>query len=190
MRLFYTAEAPRADFKLSASLAKVLWIVAFALLTGIGAQVEIPHYPIPFTLQTFFVLLAGGMLGQRNGALSQLLYLMMGIAGLPVFSGFHAGLFHLLGPTGGYLLSFPIAAAVIGILMGRTPSLLRCFGAMTAGLFIIFTLGTVYLNVTYLHNWADSIRNGFLIFSWWDVVKLSGAAVISSRTARLTNSLK
>ena len=64
---------------------QALWITVFALLTAIGAQIEIPHQPVPFTLQTLFVLLAGALLGKEKGAMSQLLYLALGAVGVPVF---------------------------------------------------------------------------------------------------------
>ena len=85
----------------SSVLAQSAWIVTFAALTAIGARVEIPHYPVPFTLQTFFVLLGGAFLGVRNGAVSQLLYLAIGALGLPVFSGGGFGIAKIIGLTGG-----------------------------------------------------------------------------------------
>jgi hypothetical protein len=86
---------------------QVFWIVTFAALTAVGARFEIFQYPVPFTLQTMFVLLAGAFLGARNGALSQILYLGVGAVGLPVFAaGGAMGILRLIGPTGGYLLAF------------------------------------------------------------------------------------
>lgn len=174
-------------------VAQAFWIGTFALLTAIGAQIEIPHYPVPYTLQTFFVLLAGGLLGRRNGFLSMLSYLLIGAAGLPVFSGFTSGLPRLLGPTGGYLLGFPVAAYLIGTLIAMRPERIRhadgmiktflaeygwAVGSMSVGLVMIFFLGTLQLNVVYFHNWTSSFGSGFLIFSWWDVLKLAAAAAI------------
>ena len=91
-------------------------ILAFALLTALGAFVRIPlpFTPVPVTLQTFFVLAAGIYLGSRDAALSQLGYLAIGAVGLPVFAGGGAGFGHFLGVTGGYLIAFPIAAAMVG----------------------------------------------------------------------------
>ena len=90
----------------------------FAALTAAGAQIEIPNSPVPFTLQTLFVLLSGALLGPRLGTVSMLAYLGAGAAGLPVFSSFGFGVARLLGPTGGYLLAFPAAAFVAGSLSG------------------------------------------------------------------------
>ena len=78
-------------------LIQILWITGFAMVTAVGAQVEIPHLPVPYTLQTFFVLLSGALLGKRNGFFSQSLYLIAGAIGIPVFSHFGFGVARLLG---------------------------------------------------------------------------------------------
>lgn len=98
-----------------------LWVVGFSLVTALLAQVRIPlpFTPVPLTGQTFAVLLAGAALGSRRGFLSQALYLAAGAVGLPVFAGGGATVVYLLGPTGGYLWSFPLAAALLGWLMER-----------------------------------------------------------------------
>jgi biotin transport system substrate-specific component len=155
-----------------------VWIFGFAAATALGAQVEIPHYPVPYTLQTLFVLLSGAFLGPRNGALSQVLYLVAGIAGVPVFSGGAMGLARLLGPTGGYLLAFPLAAMVVGLVVQQRHGILWSFLSMAAGLVLIFLCGTIQLYAVLLHSWSGSFAAGFLIFSWWDLLKLSAAAMI------------
>jgi biotin transport system substrate-specific component len=161
-------------------LSQVGWIASFTALTAIGAQIQIPHAPVPYTLQTFFVLLAGGLLGKRNGALSQLLYVLLGVSGVPVFSTMGFGVARIIGPTGGYLLAFPVAAYLVGYLLSPNASFLRALLAMGVGLFVIFSLGTLQLNFLYFHDLRESVVNGFLIFSWWDVVKLVSAAAIVS----------
>jgi biotin transport system substrate-specific component len=170
--------------------AQVFWIIAFALLTAIGARIEIPHQPVPFTLQTFFVLLAGAFLGVRNGVLSQVLYLAMGAAGLPVFTFGGLGIAKLLGPTGGYLLSFPIAAFVVATMIHvvRTPKGPMEFAwvlfSMFVGLLVVFSAGTLQLYFVSSRNWDEAFRMGFLIFSWWDFMKLIAAASIYHRLSR------
>jgi len=151
----------------------------FAILTAIGAQIEIPNQPVPFTLQTFFVFLAGAFLGKRGGAISMSFYLILGASGLPVFSGSAFGLAKILGPTGGYLLSFPIAAFIVGYLTRLRSEYWWILISMFIGSLIIFSLGTVQLNFVYFHNWISSFQAGFLIFSWWDGVKIIGAATIA-----------
>lgn len=124
---------------------KMSYAAVLAALTGAGAVISIPLGPVPITLQTFFVILAGFLLGARWGFISITLYLLLGAAGLPVFSGGAAGAGHLLGPTGGYLISFPIGAAVAGGLAelgdGRSGierlSLKAVGGAVASGLILV-----------------------------------------------------
>ena len=165
-------------------LAQSFWITLFAAATAMGARVEIPHEPVPYTLQTLFVLLAGAFLGARNGALSQVLYLAAGVLGAPVFSSGSFGIDKLLGPTGGYLLAFPIAAAIVGYLVGQRRAFLRSLLSMAAGLVVIFLSGTIQLYAVYFHDWASSIKAGFLIFSWWDLLKLFAATSIYHEVAK------
>src|SRR5262245_52763921 len=93
-------------------LTRSVLVIGFALLTWAGAKVAVPlpFTPVPGTLQTLAVLLAGAMLGARAGAASQMAYLVMGLAGLPVFALPGAGPAYFLGPTGGYLVGFILAA--------------------------------------------------------------------------------
>jgi biotin transport system substrate-specific component len=162
----------------SSALAQSAWIVFFAALTAAGAQVQIPHQPVPFTLQTFFVLLSAAFLGSRNGSASQLLYLGVGLIGAPIFTAGGFGAARLFGPTGGYLLSFPIAALLIGYLVRQRKGFVWTLIAMLLGLVVVFTLGTSFLNLFYLHDFKQAFVGGFLIFSWWDVLKLFAAAGI------------
>jgi biotin transport system substrate-specific component len=162
----------------SSALAQSAWIVFFAALTALGAQVQIPHQPVPFTLQTFFVLLSAAFLGSRNGSASQLLYLGVGLIGAPIFTAGGFGAARLFGPTGGYLLSFPIAALLIGYLVRLRDGFVWTLIAMFLGLVVVFTMGTSFLNLFYLHDFKQAFVGGFLIFSWWDVVKLFAAAGI------------
>jgi biotin transport system substrate-specific component len=168
----------------SSTLSQLLWISGFAVATAIGARLEIPHEPVPYTLQTFFVLLAGAFLGARNGALSQLMYLAMGVLGAPVFATGSFGLAALLGPTGGYLLAFPVAALVVGVLTERHRSLLGIVVSMAAGLFLIFSSGTLHLYAFYLRDASLAFSSGFLLFTWWDLIKLGAAATIYHQVAR------
>ena len=158
---------------------QAFWAFTFAVLVAIGAQIEIPNQPVPFTLQTFFVLSAGALLGKRGAAMSMSLYLILGVIGLPVFSGGAFGLAKILGPTGGYLLAFPIAAFAVGYLTKLRSEYWWMLVSMFIGSFIIFSLGTLQLNFLYFHNWINSFQAGFMIFSWWDGLKIVGAATIA-----------
>lgn len=119
------ATMAEAIFPRQSLLRDAALVVGFALLTRIGALITIPlpFAPVPITGQTFAVLVAGAMLGSRRGALSQLTYLIIGITGIPYWFALDprlpSGIARLLGPTGFYLLSFPIAAFVVGWLAER-----------------------------------------------------------------------
>lgn len=141
------AEARPAGLPRSPALARAGSVVAFAALTAAAARVALPlpGTPVPFTLQVAAVLLAGFVLGPRLGAASQTLYLAAGLAGLPVFAA-GGGPAYLLGPTGGYLLAFPAAAAVTGLLAGGSGAA-RQAAAVVAGLLTIHLGGVAWLAV-------------------------------------------
>jgi biotin transport system substrate-specific component len=162
----------------TSAATRILMILGFALATVAGARLEIPNYPVPYTLQTLVVLLAGAFLGWRDGAMSQLVYIVAGLAGFPVFAGGHFGLATLVGLSGGYIGAFPIAAALVGYLVSVRRSFPWIVASMAAGLLTILLLGTVHLQAWYLHDWSASIKGGFLVFTWWDVLKLGAAAMI------------
>lgn len=126
-----------------------LAVVLFSAATAAGAYVAVPlgFTPVPMTLQTLFVLLAGVVLGPVAGAASQLLYLGVGAVGVPVFAGGGAGLAWVFGPTGGYLIAFPVAAALTGWIAGRDGALFRTAAGIVAGSAAIFILGAAWLSV-------------------------------------------
>jgi biotin transport system substrate-specific component len=133
---------------------RVAAVVFLASLTAAAAQVSVPlpFTPVPFTLQPMVVLLGGAALGPRLGALSQILYLGAGALGLPVFAAsplLPQGLGRLLGPTGGYLLSYPFAAYVTGALAERgfDRRYITSVVAMLAGLVVVFTCGVLWLAI-------------------------------------------
>lgn len=159
----------------------LFWIFSFSIITAVSAQISIPVKPVPFTLQTLMVGLAGAFLGARRGAYSQFLYLALGAAGLPVFAptadGFY-GIASLFGPTGGYLLAFPLAAFLAGYIVEKRKSYLSVVLAMVVTEVVIIASGVVYLNAVYLHSWPEALEGGVVIFSLWTVIKvLSGAAI-------------
>jgi len=161
-----------------AALAQVFWVLLFAAGTTLAARLEIPHQPVPYTLQTLLVLLSGAFLGARNGMLSQIAYIGAGVLGLPVFAGGAFGLAVLLGPSGGYLIAFPLAALLVGWMVRRRHTLPWIALAMGTGLAVVFLLGALQLSVMYTHSASTALTAGVLIFSWWDLLKLSAASMI------------
>jgi biotin transport system substrate-specific component len=155
--------------------SELFWIFTFSLLTFLSAQVLVPVQPVPFTLQTMLVLLSGAFLGSRNGAYSQVLYLAAGIIGLPVYAGYSFGIAKLFGPTGGYLLSFPFAAFLTGYIIEKNKSSIAVFISFLVAGFLILLTGSLYLSVFLNGNIKQSMFSGLLIFSVWDLIKITAA---------------
>ncbi len=165
----------------------LFWTLAFTAATALSAQVRIPlpFTPVPVTLQTFFVLLAGVTLGSAWGAASMGLYLALGAIGLPLFTGAGVGLAHLGGPTGGYLLAYPLAAYVAGWVAGTRPGTLLVFGALLTGEALILGAGTLWLALLTSSSLSAAAAMGLLPFLAGDAVKLTAAGMLARRTGRL-----
>lgn len=162
---------------------KLVYASLFAALTAIAAWVTIPLPPVPITLQTFFVILAGGMLGAYFGALSMIVYLLLGFIGLPVFSNGRSGLGVLAGPTGGYLVGFVLSAIAVGFLVERrrNPGFLWYCAAMAIGTLIIYACGVGWLLVVTHMSIAQAVVAGALPFVPGDILKIIVAAFIARR---------
>lgn len=155
--------------------------VLVAALTAAFAQVTVPYpfSPAPFTLQTVGVYLAGLLLGPVWGAFSLVLYLLVGVAGAPVFAGGGAGYGSLVGPTGGYLVSFPVAAALIGGLVHRRVEPRRLDDvsvplqvvALLLGLAVVYVVGSVWLAVQTNLPLVTGLVQGGVVFVPGDVAK-------------------
>ncbi|MGI9037441.1 MAG: biotin transporter BioY [Gemmatimonadota bacterium] len=157
-------------------------VALFAALTAIGARlaVPLPGTPIPFTLQPVAVLLTGVLLGSRLGAASQFAYLAAGAAGLPVFAA-GGGLAYLGGPTGGYLLAFPVAAFVAGWIAGAKPNLPRVIAGSVVGLLIVHLSGAAWLSLQPIVTGgsAQVFRLSFEPFFVGDLLKVALVAVVA-----------
>lgn len=158
----------------------MIYASMFGAMTAVGALISIPLQPVPITLQTFFLYLAGALLGGGLGALSQIIYIFLGLLGLPVFSGGKAGLGVLLGPTGGYILGFVIGAFVIGRLVEKrkAPGFPWVALSMLAGGVVVYTLGVLQLMVVAGLSPPKAITAGVLPFAPGDVLKILAAAAI------------
>jgi len=155
--------------------SELFWIVTFAVLTVFSAQVAVPTQPVPFTLQTMIVLLSGAFLGSRNGAYSQIIYLAAGAIGLPVFAGFSFGFIKFFGPTGGYLLSFPFAAFLVGYILEKKNNTISILLSFISGQLLILLAGAAYLSVFMNGNFYNALFSGAIIFSIWDIIKIAAA---------------
>jgi biotin transport system substrate-specific component len=163
------------------SLRGMVYASMFGAMTAVGALISVPLQPVPITLQTLFLYLAAALLGGTLGALSQIIYLLLGIMGLPVFSGGKAGLGVLMGPTGGYLIGFIFAAFVIGKLveMKKNAGFSWLVLSMLAGGCIVYTLGVLQLMVVAQLPPAKAVAAGVLPFAPGDALKMVAAAAIA-----------
>ncbi|HTZ11072.1 MAG TPA: biotin transporter BioY [Candidatus Margulisiibacteriota bacterium] len=164
----------------SKGLSRAIGVSLFVILTALGGFVRIPlpFTPVPLTLQTFFVLLSGLILGRGLGLLSQFSYLILGIAGLSVFSGPGCGLLYLLGPTGGYLYGFLIASTLTGQVRGAKASFKRTFFLLCSADLLLLACGTIWLKFTLNLSIAQSLSLGFLPFLAGDMIKALSATLI------------
>lgn len=152
----------------------------FGALTAGGAYISIPLPPVPITMQTLFVNLAGALLGGYLGAMSQIVYILLGVIGLPVFAGGKAGAGVLLGPTGGYLIGFVVGAYVIGKLTAirKNPGVVWLVGAMVLGISMVYMLGLTQLIVVAKLDFERAIAVGLLPPLPGDILKIIIAALI------------
>jgi len=176
----------RAESRTAAWGRDAFLAIAFSLLTALSAQaaIPLPWTPVPITGQTFAVLLTGALLGPRLGALAMLLYLIEGLAGLPVFAGGHSawtpgalpGTPVILGLSAGYLFSYPFAAALVGWLATRgwDRKPLTMLAAMLLSSLLIFAMGAGWL--AHFVGPAHAFTAGVLPFLPGDVLKALLAA--------------
>lgn len=161
-----------------------LTVLAFigTLLMAISAKINVPFYPVPMTMQTFVVLSIGMAYGWRLGGATLLLYLAEGAMGLPVFAGTPEkgiGIAYMMGPTGGYLVGFVLAATLVGYLgeRGWDRNVFSTIAAMTLGTAIIFGFGVLYLGT--LIGWDKPVLEyGFTPFIAGAVFKILLAAAV------------
>ena len=160
-----------------------------AAVTAAAAQIAIPLQPVPFTLQVLAVILCGLLLGSRVGALAQAIYVLVGAVGVPVFSNFTGGLGHVLGPTGGYLISYPLAAAVAGLAANsvatspRARALLTGFLWGCAGLAVIYVFGTTWLALVANLTPAQAVATAVAPFLAFDLIKVALATIVAVAAA-------
>ena len=159
----------------------IVYCGIFATITAILAQISIPlPGGVPLTLQTFAVSLAGILLGSKKGFISILVYVLMGAIGLPVFSGFSAGIGAIVGPTGGFILSFPIMGFIIGLICERTDNKILIFLGMILGSIPNYLVGAIQFSLVT----SSRIYNAFLVcvlpFILVGVIKAVLATIIGS----------
>jgi biotin transport system substrate-specific component len=168
-----------------------VFIALFAALTAVGAFIKIPIPHVPFTLQTLMVMFAGLLLGSRRGALSQVLYLTLGLIGLPIFAQ-GGGPAYILQPSFGFLIGFIAGAFTIGKVLEENTNLTlsRTLFALVLGQGVIYLFGLsyLYLNLNFILKKPISFSSvfaiGFLIFIPGDVLKTIIAALMMAPIRR------
>ncbi len=151
-------------------ITKLLESALFVALIAIGGLISfpIPISEVPFSLQTLFVLLASLVLGPIFGTITCIVYLLLGVIGLPIFASMKAGPFVLIGPTGGYLIGFVVQAPIVGILSRKIHPII----ALASGLLTIYLIGVIQLSAISKISLTAGIIAGILPFLPFDILKL------------------
>jgi len=165
-------------------MLRIVRIGAFIAFTAVGAQlaVRLPFTPVPVTMQTLFVVMAGIVLGPRDAFTALLTYLALGAAGLPIFAGFSFGPAVLAGPTGGYLIAFPAAALLCGYLhrsLGR--GRIAAFLSMTAGTALILLIGTAHFSLITGISPGGALSLAVTPFIGAELVKVTIGTILSGK---------
>jgi biotin transport system substrate-specific component len=173
----------------SIEIREIPFIALFAALTAISGYINIPlpFSPVPITAQTLAVMLAGSVLKPKSACLSMITFLILGIIGLPIFSGGSCGISAIIGPTGGYLISWPIAALITALIIRRfKPNFLNIFITnIFSGILIVYIIGTVHLSVVANLDLKTALFVGALPFIPGDILKaaLSSTIAVALRKA-------
>lgn len=154
----------------------------FAALTAVCSQIAIPLPSlIPINLATLSVFLCGALLGAKWGLVSQLVYLLLGFVGLPVFAGFRAGPAALLGPTGGYLIGYLLAALLVGLLLCGQPAKWMLPVSMLAGMCGCYALGTAWYMLSTGSALLPALMACVFPFLVGDAAKIAAASIVTAR---------
>ena len=174
------------DNKRSKRLLNLIYIAMFAAIIAICAQLQIPA-AVPFTLQTLGVFIAGGLLGWRRAVLSVLVYILIGLVGVPVFSGFTGGAGVLFGLTGGYIIGFIFTALIVGSMSDKLGKKLWVLAvSMISGLFACYLFGTIWFMTVYSMQTGSISLGGALMmcvvpYLPFDALKIAAAVVLVNR---------
>jgi biotin transport system substrate-specific component len=160
----------------------ILLVIAAAALTALAAQwrIVLPFTPVPITGSTFAVLLTGAALGMRLGAAGQVLYIGLGIAGVPVFTDSSSGIEVIQGPTGGYIIGFVFAAGLIGWMAERRQdrTFPTMFTAFILGSAVIYLFGVIGLMTSTGMGLSEAIAAGVVPFVFGDIIKATAAGIL------------
>lgn len=160
----------------------MVFVSLFAAVIAVSAQIAVPVGAIPFTLQTMSVLVAAALLGFKRGVASIAVYILLGVVGLPVFSGFKGGIGALAGPTGGYIVGFLLVGFIVGLAvdkLGRKFTVMII--SMSAGLVMCYTFGTLWFVFSTGTDFLSALMLCVVPYVIFDVLKIIGSALLVSR---------
>lgn len=170
------------------SIRDISHVGIFSAITAVCAQISIPMpYGVPMTLQTFAILLAGIILGSKKGALSAVIYVLIGIVGVPVFANFTGGLGIVIGPTGGFIISFPISAFIAGMSRGKNRKLANILMRAMAGTAINFLCGTIFFCLVMRSGIKTAFMACAIPFIPAEIIKIITAAILGKNINSLLN---
>lgn len=159
----------------------IVYIGLFAALIAVCAWISIPM-TVSFTLQTCAVCLTAGLLGWKRGTLTVLVYILLGMVGLPVFTGFKSGIAAVTGPTGGYIVGFIFTALIVGLAADRLGKRLWAnILFMAIGILVCYLFGTVWFMIAYKVTFASALTTCVIPFLIPDAVKIAVAAILVNR---------
>lgn len=158
----------------------------FAAVTAVCAQLVIPLQPVPLSISIFAVFLTGALLEKKYAAAAQIIYILLGAFGFPVFAGFKGGLGIIFGPTGGYIVAYPVMAFLIAFIIERSErkGFLTYLLGMAAALFVCYAMGTAWLAYVLGMNIKGALLAGVIPFIPLDLVKVATSAALATALKR------
>ena len=172
----------KATSKSKAALLDLVFVALFAAVMTVCAQIQIPFGEVPFTLQTLGVFIAASLLGWKRGTLSVIVYVLLGLAGVPVFAGFSGGIGVLFGPTGGYIIGFIFTALIVGLMTEKLGKKLWVeIVSMILGLAVCYAFGTVWFMLQMKMGLVKSLLLCVVPYLIADALKIAFSAVLVNR---------
>ena len=170
------------------SVVMLVMCALMAALTAVCSQIQIPLPMVPINLALFAVHLCGALLGAKYGSIGMVVYVLLGLAGLPVFAGFTGGMGILFGTTGGYIIGYILDALIVGLLVSRWGyKFWKCCLAMAIGLLVCYFFGTIwFMALTGMNLWLSLVYCVFP-FLLGDAVKIALAAYLAKRLRKVLN---
>lgn len=178
----------RYSGKAKSTTKDLVLIAMFAVTTAALAQIAIPmpFTQVPISLATFAVFLSGGLLGAKRATAAQLVYVLLGVIGLPVFANFNGGFGVIAGPTGGYIVGYIATALIVGIAKDKFPHKRWCFVlCMVLGTIVCYTLGTAWFMFVSHNNIWSSLLMCVIPFLPGDLLKIILAIFVTERLSKL-----